>query len=78
MDYEKFFDEFVPKSHMPSDYGGDLESVEVLHAKHREGLMKVRDYFLVEEHQVNGDFDEYAEYSGIEKDCMEIDIDTKF
>ncbi|CRL02024.1 CLUMA_CG015172, isoform A [Clunio marinus] len=51
MDYEKFYQECIPKSHLPSDFGGDLESVEVLHKKHREELMELRDYFIFEENQ---------------------------
>lgn len=63
MNYEKFFDDHIPKSHMPSDYGGDLDSIKVLHNQHRENLMKMREYFLVEERQVKGCYDEWAEYS---------------
>ena len=63
MDYEKFYNECVPKSHLPSDFGGDLESVEVLHMKHRESLMELRDYFISEEQQSNKTFDEsFEEY----------------
>lgn len=61
MDYEKFYSECVPKSHLPSDFGGDLESVEVLHNKHRESLMELRDYFMMEEQQANLSYEEYVE-----------------
>lgn len=60
MDYEKFYKECIPKSHLPSDYGGDLESVEVLNKKHREGIMKLRDYFMIEEQQQHGAFEKYV------------------
>lgn len=59
MDYEKFYAEVIPKSCLPSDYGGDLESVEVLHNKHRKSLMKMRDYFLIEERLMNFEFEEF-------------------
>lgn len=49
IDWENFYREHVPKSHMPSDYGGDLESVEILHEKSREKLMEFQRYFELEE-----------------------------
>lgn len=61
MDYEKFYEECIPKSHLPSDFGGDLESVEELHEKHRKGLLELRDYFLMEEKQQNCEFDDHAD-----------------
>lgn len=61
MDFEKFYQECVPKSHLPSDYGGDLESVENLHKEQRENLMKMRNYFLFEEQQMNYLLDPYAD-----------------
>lgn len=66
MDYQKFYKECVPKSHLPSDYGGDLESVETLHKRHREQLMEVRDFFLLEEQQKNYYFDKYVDEYGEE------------
>lgn len=61
MDYEKFYQEHIPKSHLPSDFGGDLESVSVLNKKHRESLMELRDYFLAEEEQLNLSYDQYVD-----------------
>jgi hypothetical protein len=58
MDFQKFYAEFIPKSCLPSDYGGDLESVEVLHNKNRENLMRSREYFLIEERMMNFEFDD--------------------
>jgi hypothetical protein len=63
MDYEKFYRECVPKSHLPSDFGGDLESVEELHMKNRKYLMELRDYFISEEKQSDMVFEEtYEDY----------------
>lgn len=56
MDYEKFYEEIIPKACLPSDYGGDLESVEVLHTKHRATLMEMKEYFQLEEKQMNFEF----------------------
>lgn len=48
-DYEEFFARFIPRSHMPSDYGGDLGSIKELHKQNRKLLMDLREYFLFEE-----------------------------
>lgn len=61
MDWEKFHEKYIPKSCLPSDYGGDLESIEELHNKQREELMEMRDYFIMEEGQVNFQYDDRAE-----------------
>lgn len=60
IDYEKFYKEHIPKSHLPSDFGGDLPSVAELHKKHREELMTLRDYFLMEDRQRTSEFDEFS------------------
>lgn len=51
MDYEKFYSDFIPKHCLPSDFGGDLESVVELHEKHCKEFTRLRDYFLAEEKQ---------------------------
>lgn len=61
IDYEKFYKSHIPKSHLPSDFGGDLESIEVLHQKQRAVFERMRDYFVYEEMQSEKKFDEYAE-----------------
>lgn len=61
MDYEAFYRDHVPKSHLPSDYGGDLESVEKLHEQHCKKIMDLKDYFYYEEQQSNFEFDSYVE-----------------
>lgn len=61
MDWEKFYSECIPKSHLPSDFGGDLASVEELHKLHRIKLMGLRDYFVMEEQQMNRTFDQYTD-----------------
>lgn len=57
MDWEKFYEECIPKSCLPSDYGGDLESIEVLQSKSRAELEGKRDFFLFEEHLMNFEYD---------------------
>lgn len=57
MDYEKFYEEHIPKSCLPSDFGGELESVADLHEKHTKELMRLRNYFVAEEKQANLQFD---------------------
>lgn len=61
MDYEKFYQEWIPKSCLPSDYGGDLESIENLHNQQRETFLLMRDYFLMEEGQMNFEYDKCAD-----------------
>jgi hypothetical protein len=61
MDFEAFYRDHIPKSHLPSDYGGDLESVEKLHEKHCKKLKNLKDYFYYEEFQSNFEFDAFAE-----------------
>lgn len=63
MDYEKFYRDCIPKSHLPSDFGGDLPSVEKLHNKQREIYSKMRDFFIYEELQSSHHFDQYASES---------------
>ena len=57
MDFEKFYAESIPKSCLPSDYGGDLESVKDLHDRNRETLMEVQEYFLWEKRFLNFEYD---------------------
>lgn len=64
MDFEKFYKEFIPKSHLPADYGGDLESVEILNKRHRNNLMELREFFLMDEQQTNFKFDKYVDKYG--------------
>lgn len=51
MDYEKFYRDHIPKSCLPSDFGGDLESVAELHAKHCQEFVRLRPYYIAEEQQ---------------------------
>lgn len=49
MDYEKFYEECIPKSCLPSDYGGDLDSVAELHKKTWKEMNEISEYFKLEE-----------------------------
>lgn len=51
LDVEKFTTEHVPRSHLPSDFGGVGESMEILHAKLCEEFLEMRDFFEAEERQ---------------------------
>jgi hypothetical protein len=61
IDFEKFYKECVPKSCLPKDYGGELESVEELRMKQRQTFNAMKDYFLYEEMQSNLEFDDYVD-----------------
>ena len=68
MDYNKFFDEVVPKSCMPSDYGGDLLSVEELHKQTCKELNIQNDYFLMEQQQAALETSSFS--WNYHKDCL--------
>ncbi|XP_058116319.1 alpha-tocopherol transfer protein-like [Anopheles ziemanni] len=53
--FEKFYDEWIPKSCLPSDLGGDLKSIDELHQDHMKEFERQRNYFLSEEGQRNGE-----------------------
>lgn len=51
MDWDKFYADYIPKSSLPSDFGGDLESVAELHEKQCKDFQRSRDFFVFEEQQ---------------------------
>lgn len=59
MDYEKFYNECIPRSSLPSDYYGDLDNIETLHNRNKESLLLLRDYFLIVEQIMNFEFEDY-------------------
>lgn len=66
MNYDLLQEKFgIPKSHLPSDYGGDLPSLEDMHTQQRKELMGMRDYFKMEEAHMNYEYDQY--YDEFEK-----------
>lgn len=50
-DFEQFYAQHVPRSCLPSDFGGVCESVEELHKKLCEEFLEMREFFAVEEKQ---------------------------
>lgn len=60
MSWDDFHKNHIPKSHLPSDYQGDLPSLQELHNKDREFMMRLKDYFVEEEKQSNHEFDHLA------------------
>lgn len=52
MNFEDFYETTIPKESLPSDYGGDLESVEQLNKKNAEQLVELKEYFIAEQDQV--------------------------
>jgi len=59
MNYDEFHRDHIPKSCLPSDYGGDLPSVESLHEAHCIELNKLKYFFAKEEQQAALEFDEH-------------------
>lgn len=56
-DVEKFTAEHVPLTHLPSDFGGSGESVDVLHVKLCEDFLEMREWLEAEERQAAQEFD---------------------
>lgn len=50
--YEKFHRDFVSRSCLPSDFGGELKSAEILHKDHCREFARLRSYFLEDEKEV--------------------------
>jgi hypothetical protein len=48
---------------MPKDYGGDLPSIKELHESERKILINMKEYFKLEEQQVNYELEDLAEES---------------
>ncbi|KAG5679562.1 hypothetical protein PVAND_009122 [Polypedilum vanderplanki] len=57
INWQDFFQNHIPKSHLPSDYGGELKSIKELHEEQREKMFEIKDYFEFEEMQVDYTFD---------------------
>jgi hypothetical protein len=60
MDWDKFNAEYIPKSCLPSDFGGDLESVAELQDKSCKDFQRAREYFILEEQQTSLKLDDLA------------------
>uniref|UniRef100_A0A182UD92 CRAL-TRIO domain-containing protein n=1 Tax=Anopheles melas TaxID=34690 RepID=A0A182UD92_9DIPT len=52
---DSFYEEWIPKSGLPSDLGGDMKSIDELHQDHLKEFERLRPYFLAEERQRNGE-----------------------
>lgn len=57
LDLDKFHADHVPRSCLPSDFGGVCDSVEVLHEKMCKELLEMREFFIAEEKQAALEFD---------------------
>lgn len=51
MDYDQFYKQHIPKTCLPSDFGGDLKSLDELQKIFSEEIRSQRPYFLSEEEQ---------------------------
>lgn len=75
MNLDDFHKKCIPKSCLPSEYGGDLGPIEDIREKHKKSLLRLRDYFLIEEKILNFQLEEYDFDAASEDD--EIIVDTK-
>lgn len=69
---EKLYNEWIPRSCLPSDYGGELKSVAELHQEHIKTFEKMQPYFLAEERYRKGESELIEEAS---KKIKSLDID---
>ncbi|KAK5645829.1 hypothetical protein RI129_004293 [Pyrocoelia pectoralis] len=53
---EFFYENHIPKSYLPKDYGGELEAVSYYHEQSLERLNRMHQYFEFEEQQRYKDF----------------------
>lgn len=60
MDWDMFYSQHIPKSCLPSDFGGDLESIADLHEKQCKEFQRSRDFFVLEEQQAALKLDDLA------------------
>ena len=67
-DYEEFFQKFIPKSHMPKDYGGELGTLQELHEQNQKLLLDTRAYFIMEEQQMNLNLEDHAKEKDVDDD----------
>ncbi|KAL7038240.1 hypothetical protein ACKWTF_009515 [Chironomus riparius] len=63
INWNDFYHKHIPKSNLPKDYGGDLPSIKELHESERNILINLKEYFKLEEQQVNHELDHIAEES---------------
>jgi hypothetical protein len=70
INWEEFYKNHVPRSCLPRDYGGDLESVEELSKKNLELWKKHKEYFRYDEELTFG-FDEESINEQEEEDSDE-------
>ncbi|XP_070500251.1 alpha-tocopherol transfer protein-like [Chironomus tepperi] len=61
LDYDKFHEQYVPKTHLPKEYGGTLGTLDELQQQSTERLMNLKDYFIYEEQQSNFEFDQFVD-----------------
>ncbi|GLV33596.1 uncharacterized protein CBL_21380, partial [Carabus blaptoides fortunei] len=50
-DMNDFYQSFIPKTHLPSDYGGELETVKEMHKETIQTLTNLNAHFAEEENQ---------------------------
>jgi hypothetical protein len=58
--YDDIYESHVPKSHMPKNLGGDLDTtIEELHKITCMNILSCREYFLLEEKQMKLELDKF-------------------
>uniref|UniRef100_A0A1B0CL61 CRAL-TRIO domain-containing protein n=1 Tax=Lutzomyia longipalpis TaxID=7200 RepID=A0A1B0CL61_LUTLO len=52
---EEFYEKYIPRSSLPSDFGGDCPSVAEMHEAFTKELLGMKDYFLSDDRMIYGD-----------------------
>lgn len=64
---DEFYEKWIPRESLPSDYGGTLASCDEMHDQFKAEYLKLRDYFRAEEESRGSFWDEIKEKKGKNK-----------
>lgn len=61
IDWNEFNRNHIPASHLPSDFNGNLPELKKLNEKTKKLLNDFKEYFIMEDKQIKGNYDYLAE-----------------
>ncbi|GAB0093017.1 alpha-tocopherol transfer protein-like [Sergentomyia squamirostris] len=74
LNMEEFYEKYIPKSCLPSDFGGDCPSVADMHASFKKELEEMRDFLMDDEKKTFGDL-KIEKSEEIQNSFKKLDID---
>lgn len=69
---EQFYENVIPRSGLPNDFGGELKSVAEMHEQFKNEFYNLREYFRSEEEQRGYNWDKLIKTKGKQKDNEQI------